>query len=76
MFWTPRSPRLTPLHRDDRNNLYGSVVYSAHGGDVRDVMVEGDWLMRDGRVLSFDEEEVLRQGQSASAYLVEHAFHG
>lgn len=72
----PRSPRLTPLHRTDRNNLYGSVVYSAYGGDVRDVMVEGEWLVRDKSVLSFDEEEVLRHGQSASSYLVEHAFQG
>jgi len=70
-----QSPRLTPLHRADRNNLYGTVTYSACGGDVRDVMVDGKWLMRDRQILAFDEDEILCQGQKASEYLVEHAFH-
>ena len=69
----PRSPRLTPLHRWDLEHLYGAVTYAACGPDVRDVMVDGCWLMQDRNILSFDEEEVLREGQRASAYLVEHA---
>lgn len=69
----PRSPRLTPLHRWDLEHLYGAVTYAACGPDVRDVMVDGRWLMQDRNILSFDEEEVLREGQRASAYLVEHA---
>lgn len=70
----PDSPRMTPLHREDLDNLCGAVTYSACGPDVRDVMVEGKWLMRDRTVLSFDENEVLRNGQAASEFLVEQAF--
>lgn len=70
----PESPRMTPLHRNDLDNLCGAVTYSACGPDVRDVMVDGKWLMRSRLILSFDEQEVLRQGQTASEYLVEHAF--
>ena len=69
----PRSPRLTPLHRWDLEHLYGAVTYAACGPDVQDVMVGGDWLMRNRQVLAFDEDEVLREGQRASSYLVEHA---
>lgn len=39
-----------------------------------DVMADGKWLMRDRRILAFDETEILRLGQKASEYLVEHAF--
>ena len=69
-----KSPRLTPLHRSSISNLYGAVTYSACGPDVRDVMVNGKWLMRDRMVCSFDADEVLRQGQIASKFLVESAF--
>ena len=69
----PRSPRLTPMHRWDLEHICGAVTYAACGPDVRDVMVDGRWLMRDRTVLSFDEDEVLREGQKASEYLVEHA---
>lgn len=70
----PRSPRLTPLHRNDIHNLYGAVTYSVCGPDVRDVMVDGTWLMRNRDICTFDENEVLRQGQIASEFLVNHAF--
>ena len=68
----PKSPRLTPLHRWDLDNLCGAVTFAACGGDVRDVMVGGTWLMKDRNVLAFDEEQVLREGQKASEYLIAH----
>lgn len=70
----PQSPRMAPLHRTELNQMYGALTYSACGPDVRDVMVDGEWLMRDRIVRSFNEQEILRQGQAASEYLVEHAF--
>lgn len=70
----PASPRMTPLHRNSLDNMYGTVTYSACGADVRNVMVDGKWLMKDREIYSFDESEVLRQGQIASEYLVKHAF--
>jgi len=44
---------LTPVH--DPLSL---LVYSARAGEVSDLMVAGRWLMRKGRLLTFDEEEV------------------
>jgi len=33
---------------------------------VESVMVDGRWLMRDGKVLSMDEEEVIREADRVS----------
>ena len=33
------------------------LIYSARGGDIKDVMIGGEFVMRQGRLLSFDEEE-------------------
>ncbi|MBX6423020.1 amidohydrolase [Thermosulfurimonas sp. F29] len=46
-------PDLTPVH--DPLSL---LVYSARAGAVVDVMVEGHWLMRRGKFLTVNEEEV------------------
>ena len=47
---------LTPVH--DPLSL---LVYSARAGEVSDLMVEGRWLMREGRILTFDEKETRTQ---------------
>jgi cytosine/adenosine deaminase-related metal-dependent hydrolase len=36
-------------------------VYQGQSRDVESVMVDGRWLLRDGKVLSMDEQEVLRE---------------
>ncbi len=45
-------PHLTPLY--DPLSL---LVYSAKAGDVSDVMVAGRFIMREGQILTFDEDE-------------------
>jgi len=47
---------LTPLH--DPLSL---LVYSARGGDVMDVMIGGEFVMRGGHILTFDEEETKKK---------------
>ena len=42
--WAPRSDE----------GLYAALVYSVSGMHVRDVMVDGRWLQRDGRIMSLD----------------------
>jgi 5-methylthioadenosine/S-adenosylhomocysteine deaminase len=44
--------------------IYSHLVYSAHGEDVRDVLVDGRWLMRERQLLTIDEEAVLRRAQA------------
>ncbi len=45
-------PDLTPIH--DSLSL---LVYSARAGAVSGVMVAGRWLLREGKILTFDEAE-------------------
>jgi len=47
-------PHLQPLY-----DPISSIVYSANGGDVRDVIVEGKVLMRERKLLTVDMEEVM-----------------
>lgn len=69
----PESPRLNPLHRGSLKNLLATVTYSACGADVSHVMVDGRWVMREGRVLTLDEAQVRKNAQEASEHLVKHA---
>jgi cytosine/adenosine deaminase-related metal-dependent hydrolase len=41
-------------------------VYQGQARDVESVMVDGRWLLRDGKVLSMDEEEVIREADRVS----------
>jgi 5-methylthioadenosine/S-adenosylhomocysteine deaminase len=43
--------------------IYSHLVYSARAGDTRDVLVDGRWLMRDRRLLTLDEQDVLQRAQ-------------
>jgi len=57
---------LTPLHnsprfRHDPNGTYGQIVYAAKATDVTDVMVNGQWLMTDRKLISLDEPDLMIQ---------------
>ena len=51
----------SPRFRRDPNGLYAQLVYTGKSNDVRDVMVNGRWLMRDRQIIGQDENELLRQ---------------
>lgn len=44
--------------------IYTHLAYSARAGDVRDVLVDGQWLMRDRALLTLDERDVLARAQA------------
>lgn len=46
---------LVPLMR-----IVSSFVHQGQAGDVEAVMVDGAWIMRDGRVLTMDEDRIIR----------------
>ena len=46
----------TPL-----NDLPRQLVYCENGSSVRDVMVDGRWVVRDGELLTFDEKALCRE---------------
>jgi 5-methylthioadenosine/S-adenosylhomocysteine deaminase len=49
-------PHLTPLY-----NVYSHLVYAASGADVDMVVINGQVVMENRRLLTIDEEEVMRK---------------
>jgi len=49
-------PHLTPLY-----DPYSHLVYAAGAGDVRDVMVQGRWLLQDRQLMTLDWEDIKEQ---------------
>ncbi|GAB4574030.1 MAG: amidohydrolase family protein [Anaerolineae bacterium] len=47
-----------PQFRRDPNAIYSQIVYASKSTDVRDVMVEGRWLMRERELLTLDEAAI------------------
>lgn len=54
-----RRAGLTPLY-----NVYSHLVYAARGSDVSTVLVNGRVIVRDGRVLTVDEAEVMERAHT------------
>jgi 5-methylthioadenosine/S-adenosylhomocysteine deaminase len=57
---------LSPVHNSpsfkrSADNIYAQIVYASKSTDVTDVMVNGTWLMRDRRLLTLEEDELLAQ---------------
>jgi 5-methylthioadenosine/S-adenosylhomocysteine deaminase len=48
-------PHLQPVY-----NVVSQLVYAAAGADVRDVIIDGKPVMRNRRLLTLNEEEILR----------------
>jgi cytosine/adenosine deaminase-related metal-dependent hydrolase len=49
------APRMQPIY-----DVYATLVFSAMPDDVRDVMVAGEWLLRDRQALRLERKKVLR----------------
>jgi len=45
------------------DNIYSQLVYTAKAHDVRHVMIDGSWVMRDRELLTVDEEKVRSEAQ-------------
>lgn len=60
---------VTALHnaprfrRDPNNGVYAQIVYAAKATDVTDVMINGNWVMRQKQLTTLDEEELLYASQ-------------
>jgi 5-methylthioadenosine/S-adenosylhomocysteine deaminase len=51
-----RNVHTAPKFTRDPEALYAQLVYAVKGSDVRDVMCEGRWLMRERQLLTLDEQ--------------------
>jgi len=52
-----------PRFRREKNGIYAQLVYTGHATDVTDVMINGKWIMRDHRLTTLDEEDLLTQAR-------------
>ncbi len=55
---------ISPLHNlprfhHDAKGIYAQLVYAAKSSDVSDVMVDGKWVMRDRKLTTLDEADLL-----------------
>jgi 5-methylthioadenosine/S-adenosylhomocysteine deaminase len=66
VLWNPNQAHWCPPH-----NFHAHLVYSADRADVDTVIVDGRVLMRGRRVLTVDEDEVLREAGRCARRLVD-----
>ena len=52
-----------PAFHRDPNGIYARVVYASKSTDVKDVMCNGRWLMRNRALLTLDEDELAREAR-------------
>ncbi|HBG74350.1 MAG: amidohydrolase [Chloroflexi bacterium GWB2_49_20] len=55
---------INPIHNSPRfnrepDNAYSSIVYAAKSTDVTDVMVNGNWVLRNRNLLTLDQKDLL-----------------
>ena len=50
-----------PHFKRDPQAIYARLVYAAKSTDVRDVMVNGNWVMRQGELLTLDESSLMEE---------------
>jgi cytosine/adenosine deaminase-related metal-dependent hydrolase len=62
------NPKLMPNF-----NTIHSLVMSATGSDVDNVMVDGEFLLRDGKVIKTDEKKILSEAQKEVEEMAERA---
>jgi 5-methylthioadenosine/S-adenosylhomocysteine deaminase len=53
--------QLERLHTTPRPEVVSTIVYAAEARDVRDVLVDGRALLRDGRLTTLDERETVAE---------------
>lgn len=70
----------SPLHNSPRflrdpMNAYAQLVFASKSTDVTDVMVNGKWLMREHKLLTLNEKELIEQAREVAkkidAFLIE-----
>ena len=63
-----RSPLVAPVHR-----VASALVYNASPRDLRDVVVDGRILIRDGRLVGADERRIMAEADKAARRLFDRA---
>ncbi len=61
------APHLVPRYDASLSNIYSHLVYSAKASDVRHLMVDGRWLLRDGAYQTIDIAQVTQEARRLAA---------
>jgi 5-methylthioadenosine/S-adenosylhomocysteine deaminase len=59
----------SPKFERSPDSIYSRIVYSAKSSDVSDLMVDGKWLMRDRKLLTLPEADLLQQADGMAKRL-------
>ena len=51
-------------HLVPAGRVLSAIVHSGHPGDIESVMIDGEFVMREGRVLTMDEEQIVREASA------------
>ncbi len=63
-------PHLQPIY-----NITSQLVYSATGADVRDVIIDGQLIMQDRKLLTLDEENIIKKMQEIKGKILQRVSH-
>jgi 5-methylthioadenosine/S-adenosylhomocysteine deaminase len=55
------TPHNLPHFEREPQSIYARLVYAAKSTDVQDVMVNGEWVMRHGELLTLDEASLMEE---------------
>lgn len=61
---------LNKPHFFPRFNMTASLIYSAQASDVKDVMIDGRWVMRNYELLTINEKEVFANANACALNLI------
>jgi 5-methylthioadenosine/S-adenosylhomocysteine deaminase len=53
----------SPHFRHDPQGIYSQIVYAGKSTDVTDVMVNGNWIMRERIIAGIDEKALIKESQ-------------
>jgi hypothetical protein len=45
----------------DENSIYADIVYSSSSENVKEVMIDGKWIVKGGESLKYDEDDLKRR---------------
>ncbi len=65
--------RMSGLHATPAPEIVSALVYSAQSGDVDTVIIDGELVVRDGKLLTIDESEAVKTANVEAEKLVARA---
>lgn len=61
-----QDPSLCPVYTDPIGNIVPNLVYAARGSEVETVVIVGQVIMEDRKLLTVDEKAAIRGAQEAA----------